>query len=172
LWYVALSSDAVFFMNHPGTTCEDSSLRPGYWHGNGVFPALKQEGALLAGIYHIPQNYPVHFVHAYLPSERFDEVLSDGPWIYCRKNTGYFAFWCPIARTPYNDRLFHCEIRYIAETVPFVVVAGDEKEYGGFQQFRDSLQSLEPAYASSWISMKGKQFLKYQTFTDATQIIR
>lgn len=118
-------------MNHPGTTCEDSSLRPGYWHGNGVFPALKQEGALLAGIYHIPQNYPVHFVHAYLPSERFDEVLSDGPWIYCRKNTGYFAFWCPIARTPYNDRLFHCEIRYIAETVPFVVVAGDEKEYGG-----------------------------------------
>ena len=43
MWYAALDGEASIFVTHPGSTSEEGDMRPGYWHGNGVMPALKQD---------------------------------------------------------------------------------------------------------------------------------
>ncbi|WP_320128327.1 hypothetical protein [uncultured Sphaerochaeta sp.] len=171
LWYAALSSEAVFFMNHPGASCEQSSLRPGYWHGNGIFPALRQEGSLLGGIFCIPDNHPIHFVHAYLPHERFDEVNYDGPWIFCRKEKGYLAFWCPVARLNHDDMLFDCEIRYKADQVPFLVIVGSKQEHESFPEFLSWARAYKPEFSFPDLYVGGKEFLTFREYTDNSQII-
>lgn len=171
LWYAALSSEAVLFMNHPGTSCEQSSLRPGYWHGNGIFPALRQEGSLLGGIFCIADYHPIHFIHAYLPQKRYDEVKFDGSWIFCRKRDGYLAFWCPVARSYHDDRLFACEIRYRADQVPFMVIVGSKQEHAGFPQFLSWAKEHEPEFSFPDLFVGGKAFLTYHQYSDTSQII-
>ena len=50
-------------------------MRPGYWHGNGVMPALKQQHGLLGGIYVISDEHPIGYTHLYCQECRFDEVI-------------------------------------------------------------------------------------------------
>ena len=33
------------------------------------------------------------FTHAYVPQDRFDEVVQDGNWTFVRKGDGYIALW-------------------------------------------------------------------------------
>ena len=61
MWYAALETDTVVFVNHPGGTFDGSLMRPGYWYGNGVMPAVKQLEHIIGSIYVIPDNYPIHF---------------------------------------------------------------------------------------------------------------
>ncbi|MBR4332137.1 MAG: hypothetical protein IKP72_05635, partial [Clostridia bacterium] len=108
LWYAALDGEAAVFINHPGSTSESGDMRPGYWHGNGVFPALRQESPLLGMIYRIPENYPLHYIHLYCPECRFDEVEKAGDWLLLRRGNGYIGVHfsgmlflaCPLSLRP------------------------------------------------------------------------
>ncbi|MCR5289230.1 MAG: hypothetical protein K6E51_04480, partial [Treponema sp.] len=171
LWYAALSCDAVLFMNHPGTTAEQSDMRPGYWHGNGVFPALKQVQNKLYGIYAIPATHPIHFVHAYLPRERFDTVISNGKWTFLKKNNGYLALWCSETGTPYNDMLFNCEIRYYSDTTAFFLIAGNAQTDGSFDGFIQKTQNIHLSFTFPVLLINEKEVLRYIHHADASQII-
>ena len=91
MWYAALDGEASIFVTHPGSTSEEGDMRPGYWHGNGVMPALKQQHGILGGIYVIPDEHPIGYTHLYCPECRFDEVIHEENWIFLRKETGYLA---------------------------------------------------------------------------------
>ncbi len=67
IWSCALDSETQVFANHPGGTCDSSQMRPGYWYGNGVMPAVRQEKGILGAIYVIPEEHPIHFTHVYWP---------------------------------------------------------------------------------------------------------
>ena len=47
LWYAAISDEFYTFVNLPGTERDFCGMRPGYWFGNLIFPALRQEGKYL-----------------------------------------------------------------------------------------------------------------------------
>ena len=150
LWYAALDGAAVLFTNHPGSSSEGGDMRPGYWHGSGVFPAQKQEGNLLGQIWRIPENHPFHYIHLYAPECRFDEVrrmdASGGrEWMLFRKGNGFLGFWASVPLEPWNNRVFRCEQRmWGSEIACLCVCAG--KEMADLDAFARSVRALSPRY--------------------------
>lgn len=178
LWTAALSGDAILFLNHPGSSSEESGMRPGYWHGNSLMPALKQEGKLLGMIYSIPDKNPIHFVHAYLPKKRFDEVVFKGyeenlgEWVFMRKNRGYMALWCSERLSPWNQELFDCELRIYNSRIGAAVIMGSEAEYGSFSAFQETVSALMPRFdREKQRLLIGDYSLEWKSGEDKTQYI-
>ncbi len=172
MWYAALDGEAVIFTNHPGTTAEWAEMRPGYWNGNGVMPAISQKTGMLGVIYDIPQTYPIHFTHVYCPVKRFDEVIFSGQWIFMRKGNGYLALWCSGKMIPYDDMMFDCELRVYGDSMAYLCVCGGKKEYASFQEFMDYAVSCNPVYQEKERILQAKEYhLVYRECQDETQYI-
>ena len=172
MWYAALDQETDVFTNHPGGTCDSSSMRPGYWYGNGVMPAVRQEGNQLGVVYRIPKEHPIHFTHLYFPIPKFDEVKVERHWIFGRKKAGYLAVWCSVGLEPANDRLFDCEFRAYGDEMAYVCICGDEKQYGTFEEFAAQVKGVRPFYNANQKTLTAET-LKV-TFTenhDKTQYI-
>ncbi|WP_207649938.1 hypothetical protein [Butyrivibrio proteoclasticus] len=199
MWYAALSAEAVVFINHPGCMAEGSGMRPGYWHGNGVMPALRQQGNVLGGIYKIPDEHPVGFVHIYLPEKRFDEVCEfedirsvigalpfgtenaavksngegNSSWLFLRKAEGYLAIWCSEKPYKYSDMIFDSELRIASRNSAYVVICGSKAEDGSFEDFRNKAVSFAPYYDKNCgkLFVSGTEYMKYVKGTDKTQYV-
>ena len=171
LWYAALDGAAAVFINHPGSSSEGGDMRPGYWHGNGVFPALKQEGARLGLIYRIPEAYPFHYVHLYCPECRFDEVRRSGEWLLLRKGTGYIGLWSSVPFEPWTGVNDHCEQRLWGDEIAcFCLCAG--REVRDMDAFEKQAMSLRPAYEpEEGLLTAGDYRLTYVQGLDDTQYL-
>ena len=141
LWNAALAQDLVVFVNHPGQSCEAmSEVRPGYWYGNGILPALRQEKNVLGAVYAIPQSYPIRFTHLYWDSAKFDEQISEGGWLLGRRGESYIGVWCNVPLADHDDVMFGCEKRANAAITAWLTVCGSQAEQGSFPAFcRDCL---------------------------------
>ena len=171
LWYAALDGEAAVFVNHPGSASEGGDMRPGYWHGNGVFPALKQEGSLLGMIYRIPESHPFHYIHAYVPECRFTEVRRTGSWLLLRKGPGFIGLWSSVPMEPWNGENFGCEQRmWGSEAACICVCAGRETpDLDAFEQY---LLSLRPAYDAETRTLTAGAFqLTWVPGEDRTQYL-
>lgn len=172
LWMAALSGEAVLFVNHPGTTAEKSGMRPGYWYGNGVMPALRQTGSLLEAVYVIPEEHPVHFTHVYCPKLCYNEVIEDAHWVFLRKEKGYLALWTSGNFTEHNDQIFRCELRVYGSETAYVCLMGSEAEYGSFEAFKKEAEALAPFYDEKEQCLHtAKDTLQYVRGTDRTQFV-
>lgn len=136
LWYAALDRDLVVFANHPGGSCEDlPETRPGYWYGNGITPAIKQVDNTLGLIYQLPKSHPIDFIHLFWNENGFSETMTQGSWLFGRKNSGYIGVWCSQEMSDFDDVLFNCEKRTYGSEIAYVVVCGSESEDGSFESF-------------------------------------
>ena len=173
MWSAALSPEALVFVNHPGAFADSSSCRPGYWYGNGVMPALRQDGRMLGAVYSIPDNHPVRFTHLFLPEVKFDEVRKDGSWIFLRKDDGYMAIWASGELVPYDDQLFGCELRLYGDESAYFVMMGSASEDGSFEAFSGKVREMDPSYdpASRTLSLSGKPFIAFTMTSDRTQYV-
>ena len=176
LWYAALSPEAVLFVNHPATTAEASDMRPGYWFGNGVMPALAQLHSALGVVYDIPENFPIRFTHVYFPAERFDEVRlpeQAGEWLVARKGEGFVGLWCSGKLSPWNDTIFHCELRCADPCVAYLCVCADTGTYKDLEVFSRYLTSLAPTFDASEKVLRtaDSHSIRYIAQTDDTQVI-
>lgn len=94
IWQATLGRDAVCFTTHPARI---EGVTPNYWAGSGLLPRAAQYKNLVIVIYNIekiPALYvPVHhfFTHAWLPKDKFDEVVEKDNWIFAKKDDGYLA---------------------------------------------------------------------------------
>lgn len=94
IWQATLGPDAVCFTTHPA---KFSGATPNYWAGSGLLPRAAQYRNVTVVIYNlrkIPAVYvPIrHFyTHAWLPRDRFDEVVEREGWIFARRGEGYLA---------------------------------------------------------------------------------
>ena len=95
IWQATLGPDAVCFTTHPAKI---EGVSPNYWAGSGILPRAVQYKNLTITIYNtkklIPALYvPTHhfFTHAWLPKDKFDEVIEKNGWIFARKDDGYLA---------------------------------------------------------------------------------
>lgn len=172
LWSAALSPEAVLFVNHPGTSSEATDLRPGYWHGNGVIPAIKQVEGVLGGIYVIPNTHPIHFTHVYCPLFRFDETHIDKHWLFLKKDNGYLALWSSGVLEAYNDTIFGSEFRVYSDNHAYLCFAGSAGDFSDLAAFAESVKLREPVYDSVARVLTARNFNhKFTEGTDKTQYI-
>nr|AIF26194.1 putative hypothetical protein Closa_1670 [uncultured bacterium Ad_144_C12_contig1] len=171
LWYAALDGEAIVFINHPGAASEGGDMRPGYWHGNGIFPALKQQGAVLGMIYRIPENHPLQYVHLYCPECRFDEVCRVDDWLLLRKGNGLIGLWSSVPMEPWQGMNVQCEQRmWGSEIACLCVCAGKETE--DMDAFRRQVKGLNPHYQSSEKTLTaGDYSLTWRLGEDDTQAL-
>ncbi|MDF2613413.1 MAG: hypothetical protein K0S71_1199 [Clostridia bacterium] len=135
MWYAALASDCAVFVNHPGGTTDETHMRPGYWYGNGIFPAVKQKGNILGAIYNITEDYPIHFTHLYWPSQSFDRIAQEGHWLFGKKNEGYVGIWSSEIMVPHQDVLMDREYRVYSSQAGYVCRCSSKGESGNFEDF-------------------------------------
>ena len=95
IWQATLGPDAVCFTTHPGP---DKSTTPNYWAGSGLLPRSAQVKNLNITIYKIEKLFPALYVpirnfytHAWIPKDKFDEVVEHDGWVFARKGEGYLA---------------------------------------------------------------------------------
>ncbi len=94
IWQATLGADAVCFTTHPAKI---EGVTPNYWAGNGMLPRAAQYKNVAIVVYNIekiPALYvPIKhfFTHAWLPKDKFDEVVEKNGWIFARKGNGYLA---------------------------------------------------------------------------------
>ena len=171
LWYAALDGEAVIFINHPGSASEGGDLRPGYWHGNGVFPALKQQGNLLGMIYRIPESHPIHYIHLYCPECRFEEIRREDGWLFLRKGQGYIGLWASTPMEPWNGMNFHCEQRMRGSETAAICVCGG-REFENLDVFAAWAGSLDPVWTPEDHTLKAKDYsLTWTQGEDETQYL-
>ncbi len=171
LWYAALDGEAVVFMNHPGSSSEGGDMRPGYWHGSGVFPALRQEGNILGLIWRIPETHPLHFLHLYCPRCRFEEIREAGEWLLLRKGRGFAGIWTSRPRESWDGMNFGCEERiWGSECACLCVCGGAETE--DMDRFEERVISLAPRYVPETGTLTAGTFrLVYEAGEDDTQYL-
>ena len=174
MWSAALDPETHVFTNHPGGTVDSSSMRPGYWYGNGVMPAIKQEKNHIGIIYEIPDSYPIHFTHLFWPSVKFDQTEKAGNWLFGRKGNGYIGVWCSRELKPYDDELAGCEYRAYGDKTAWWCICGSASEDSDFSAFCRACTVSKPVFTEKEgvLSVAEEQFsLGYIAHKDTTQYI-
>lgn len=172
MWYAALSGSAVLFANHPGTTSEQSDMRPGYWYGNGLMPAVKQDRDRIGTVYVCEDSFPIRFTHVYCPLHRFSRSLVTEHWIFLAAGKGYLALWSSGKLIPYQGMLTDCEFRVYDSENAYYCFAGRKEEYSSLEDFAAAARAEQPEYDRKTRCLTARDFrLCYVHGDDRTQII-
>jgi hypothetical protein len=78
--------DTQIWINHPGERAPFGSGRPAYFAGNGTIPCVHQEEDIVTLTFRLEYG-EVDFTHAYVPIDRFDEVVRRPDRWFLRKGT-------------------------------------------------------------------------------------
>lgn len=172
MWCAALDHETVIFANHPGEAADEGGMRPGYWYGNGIMPAVKQQGTMLGAVYGIGDRHPVGFTHLYFPEAKLDQAERRGAWLFGRKGEGYAGVWCSSPMTPYDDRLFRCEQRVYARHAAYLVQCGSASEHGSLEGFISYCAGLAPVFDETALQLTAADFeLTYVACENNSQYI-
>ena len=148
LWTAALDGAAILFANHPGATSEDGDMRPGYWHGNGAFPAISQRENTLGAIYRIPDAHPIRYIHVYAPRCRFDAFGFEGQWLFASRERGFVGFWTSGTMEPWTGVNADCEWRVYGDDIAALCVCGGS-EFADLPAFKAHCRALDPRYGGN-----------------------
>lgn len=135
-WQATLGSKALVFTNHPGS--EHLNVTPNYWAGNAVLPRAAQHKNVVVCIYNTPKSEKLHFTHAYVPKDAFDEVIEKGSWVFARKDDGYIAIYSQ-NKTQWKANEEGVVNDLIADGLQniWIFEMGSKKESGSFSKFVD-----------------------------------
>ena len=108
-WIAEIDAEALVFTTHPLTGADKSTDwgsdgKPGYWTGEASMPRSAQFERTGIHIYQPawdattdPLLWAVFtyrdYTHAFVPQDRFDEVVQSGHWTFVRKGKGCIALW-------------------------------------------------------------------------------
>lgn len=151
IWQATLGPDAVCFTAHPA---KRKGPTPNYWTGEGTLPRVAQVENVLVVVYKInttPGLYLTNrllFTHAWLPRDKFDDVVERDGWLFARKGDGYLALR---SRNPYRWQTEDGEDQnreIIAEgkTNIWLCELGSRDESGSFSQFINALCAAPLAF--------------------------
>ncbi len=171
VWQATLDEHALVFTTHPGhgPTDRAGDYRDGdrYWTGSATLPRAVQHGRV-AVVHYRPGFAPPDLdvlagfayaeeTHAYVPTERFDEVVEGGGWVLAQRRDAYVALWCS-APTTWRDH-DPAETWTGGLTERFDLVApgvdtwwvcevGDGDRWGSFPAFVERVTGAEVAVSS------------------------
>ena len=108
-WVAQIDAEALVFTTHPVTeparsTDWGNDGKPGYWTGEASMPRSAQFERTGIHIYQPAWDANTDallwavfgyrdYTHAYVPQDRFDEVVQSGHWTFARKGSGFVALW-------------------------------------------------------------------------------
>ncbi|HSJ58881.1 MAG TPA: hypothetical protein VLC95_16970, partial [Anaerolineae bacterium] len=136
-WQATLGPDAVCFTTHPARRDGPS---PNYWTGSGSLPRVAQVENVTVVVYNVstrPGLYLTNrllFTHAWLPRDRFHEVVERDGWIFARYADAYLALRSQHSYhwqdepgedhdreviVPGKQNLWICELGRLADDGPF-----------------------------------------------------
>lgn len=138
-----LDATAQMYVNHPGEVQPYGNGRPNYWAGNGSLPLAVQHENTGVMIYHIPDEHPVSYTHAYIPLIEFDSYIGTANTVAAEKDGGYIGVKAKgglIMQTagPCKYREFISEGR---DNI-WIVRVGTKEEYGSLAEFYKSLDEV------------------------------
>ena len=169
-WQAAVDPEAFVFTTHPLTDLPEGEDwrgddKPGYWTGEASIPRSAQHERTGIHIYQPAWDettdellwtvFPYRdFTHAFVPQERFDEVVEQDGWTFARKGDGWIALWSwrPTAWRTY-DPAIHPMIGMtqpydlVAEGGPdnvWIVEVGDATQ-GTFEEFVAAVAGAAPS---------------------------
>lgn len=146
---------ARIWINHPGELKIWGGGRPSYWMGNGVIPRVTQTKNLCALIYDLNRHdHPINFIHIFVPAEIVDELRLEQHWLFVRSGQGYAAIWCSSPLQPHRTGLYAgSEWRGDGPKTAWLMLAGSEATYGGFDAFRSAALASEPGFDVNSLSV-------------------
>ena len=173
MWSAALSCECVVTVNHPGATAQAAPMRPGYWYGNGIMPAVAQWDNRLLTIYSLEEKHPIEFTHAYFPTHTFDEVVERKNWTFGKRKDGMIALWCNNELVKHNDIMTDCEYRSYGQKHAFVCICSDTSEYSDLDKFVDTCMNMKIVFDEENLSLSDGEGheIKYVAKFNDTQII-
>lgn len=172
MWYAALDKFCVSFVNHPGVSSYHISMRPGYWYGNGIMPALKQVGNTLMAIHNIDDAHPIHFTHTFWPQHAFDQSIQDRAWLFGSKKDGFMALWCSGTQLPVNNAFVDCEYRCYDTNVAYACIVSQKGEFPDFTAFMEDCKKKSIQFTKSSLTLCVEQdSLTYSKREDTSQYI-
>jgi hypothetical protein len=122
-------------------------VRPGYWQGHPQSPRSFGAGRAAFILYQLQPDTPLPWTHLYFPRAAFDEVRTDGHWIFARKREGYAAVW---TSTPgvwtTSGTWADCEVRIPARDSGTFVLVGDRELDGSFDAFVANARQTRPTW--------------------------
>jgi hypothetical protein len=151
IWQATLGPDAVCFTTHPPKRLGAS---PNYWTGSGSLPRAAQVRNVVICIYKISRGLALYqpnrliLTHAWLPRDKFDEVVERSGWIFIRLGEGYLAL--------HSKRPYHWQADPGEDCGREVIVPGRENIYicemgrkaseGDFEDFVERISNAKIAY--------------------------
>lgn len=171
MWTAALDGETLIFANHPGEAADDGGMRPGYWYGNGIMPAVRQEGCLLGAVYVIDDRHPIGFTHLFFPLEKLDRWERQGSWLFGQKGKGCVGVWCSAPLVAHHDRIFHCEQRAYARRAAYLCQCGSVEEHGSLEGFAAYCRELAPRFDEAELCLTADRCfeLRYEACDNKTQ---
>jgi hypothetical protein len=163
IWQATLGAEAVCFTTHPAKI---EGVTPNYWAGNGLLPRAAQYKNVAVIIYKIEKISALYvpirhfFTHAWLPKDKFDEVVERSGWILARKGEGYLALrsqnpyvWGTYRTETGDPKGFQKPVESDAEIISegaqniWLCQMGRKAEYGGFAEFVAEISAAEVAFS-------------------------
>lgn len=168
-WKAQIDADALVFTTHPVSDVDQSTEwrddgEPGYWTGEASMPRSAQHERTAIHVYQPAWDESTDallwtvfgyqpFTHAYVPQDRFDQVVQEGHWTIAGKGGGYVALWswrAPTWRT-YDPAVVATDgmtkpFDLVAEGGPdnvWIVEVGTQAD-GSFEDFVAAVTASEP----------------------------
>ncbi len=174
LWSAALNNECIVFVNHPGNDIDGGGMRPGYWYGNLITPALKQNNNILGAIYSIPLDNPIAFTHVFWPTAKFDEWCYEDNWLLGKTNSGYIGLWCSDGLEQFNGSVLqNCEYRCSNIQSAYVCICEEISKTSDLKEFLQTCKNLTPQFDKTLnkLSICGNDYLTYKNYDDKTQYV-
>ena len=145
--YATLGGPCFVYPQHPGLPYDETTIRPGYWFGNGFFPAQRQWDNLLGQVFALSVEHPIKFTHLYFPTRCFDEWEQDGSWLFGRRGEGYIAVWCSNKLSLFDgDKVQGCDFRSECGAAAYFTALGDAVQNGSYDQFKKYAKEFAPSF--------------------------
>jgi hypothetical protein len=152
IWQATFGPDAVVFVTHPPCLSEESSHRPGFWHGNVVLPRVAQWKDVLIAIHKLPADDWLGFTHAYFPVWAFAEYAlrpdtNGRQWAFARQGDGYLALTAArgLEFITRGDNAYR-ELRSYGQTNVWLCQMGRAALDGDFRAFQDKILALDVSF--------------------------
>ena len=164
VWQATFSPDAQVFTTHPRVATEAG--QPWHsntedWTGNASLPRSVQVRNVNISIYaplfdskDVLQGSYQPYTHAYLPQEKFDEVVRADHWTFARLGDAYLALyswrdpsWVTYDPTAFDTNGLKKPFELVADGGPnnvWITEIGSKGADGSFDEFRKAITANEP----------------------------
>ncbi|WP_145248480.1 hypothetical protein [Aeoliella mucimassa] len=159
IWQATLGPDAMCFTTYPVL---NAKATPDNWTGSGTLPRAAQHENVVIVIYHLEQTPSLYvpetadFTHAWLPRDRFDEVIERDDWVFARRGEGYLALWSS-QPTHWQDQLgddYQRELIADGRDCVWICELGCKTHDGTFEKFADRLTAAPISVADRKVTYR------------------